>query len=256
MMYFFNLIWGHFFPIAFTEREREREASMWESNIIGCLSYAPQLGTEPATLACALTRDWTCSLSVYKTMLQPTEPHWPGLNDVFLKVRLDEAYIKFKQSTLRKKILISITKMYLEYNCFEGNLCLHKQCCTVCLEGWSRGREGRATPGPSCMNCVSTNPQLIWSQSYFWEKELVLSFSNLCSKIFTATIAITPTAPYPRELGDKSMFPLQIREVKHLAVYPTRSLLVIEQDVTLTLQNFSPIHFLLSYVSNKWIYLL
>ena len=32
---------------------------------------------EPTTQACALTRNCTHELWVYKTVLQPTEPHWP-----------------------------------------------------------------------------------------------------------------------------------------------------------------------------------
>ena len=35
--------------------------------LIGCLPYAPQLGIEPATQACALTGNQTPNFSVYRT---------------------------------------------------------------------------------------------------------------------------------------------------------------------------------------------
>ena len=55
--------------IDFRERgtERGREA---ETAII-CLSPVPQWRTEPASQACALTRNPTWDLSAYRTMLQP-----------------------------------------------------------------------------------------------------------------------------------------------------------------------------------------
>ena len=61
LSFFYFLTWGHFF-IAFRERERERETSMWERNINWLAScthpdrglnpqpgHVPWLGTEPAT---------------------------------------------------------------------------------------------------------------------------------------------------------------------------------------------------------------
>ena len=62
----------------FTERGR-KEKHQWERETsIGCLSYASWPGTEPATQACAQTGNGTCSPLVYKIILQPTEPHYPG----------------------------------------------------------------------------------------------------------------------------------------------------------------------------------
>ena len=46
-------------------REGEREGEKYE---ISRLSYTPQPGTEPATQACALTRNWTGDLSLCRTM--------------------------------------------------------------------------------------------------------------------------------------------------------------------------------------------
>ena len=61
-----------------TDRQTDRHGCERET-FIGYLSYMPQLGTEPATQACVLTRNETCDLSVYGMILQPTEQHWPGL---------------------------------------------------------------------------------------------------------------------------------------------------------------------------------
>ena len=60
-------------------RERGREGERGREALVGCLSR-----TKPATWACALIRDRTCALLVYGRMLQPTEPHRPGLSR-FLK---------------------------------------------------------------------------------------------------------------------------------------------------------------------------
>ena len=44
---------------------------MQESNIDQFLLYTPQLGTEPTTQVCALTKNCTCNLSIYrKTPIQ------------------------------------------------------------------------------------------------------------------------------------------------------------------------------------------
>ena len=45
---------------------RKRETDMRET-LIGCLSYAPWLGTEPATQACALTGNPTCDPLLCRT---------------------------------------------------------------------------------------------------------------------------------------------------------------------------------------------
>ena len=54
---------------------------------IDCLvrMHAPQLGTELATQAGAQTRNWARDLLVYKMMLQPTEPHLSGLDELYKK---------------------------------------------------------------------------------------------------------------------------------------------------------------------------
>ena len=66
------------------KRKRERQTSMLKRNI------------DQLPLPCVPTRDWTCNPGmctarnrttnglVYGMMLQPTEPHWPGLSFVFL----------------------------------------------------------------------------------------------------------------------------------------------------------------------------
>ena len=55
----------------------ETETQVWGKT--GCLPYASQPGTDPATRACALTGDWSRDPSVYGIMLQPTEAHQSGL---------------------------------------------------------------------------------------------------------------------------------------------------------------------------------
>ena len=58
------------------EGERGRETCMRNINP---LPLAHSLtGTKPATRACALTKNRTRDLSVYRMALQPTEPHQPG----------------------------------------------------------------------------------------------------------------------------------------------------------------------------------
>ena len=57
------------------ERERERERHLCERETsIGCLSHAPQPEIEPTTQACAPIETQTCDLSVYRAMIQQTEP--------------------------------------------------------------------------------------------------------------------------------------------------------------------------------------
>ena len=50
------------------EREREKHQCVREASI-GCLLHAPQVGTWPATQACALIGNWTGNLSPCETML-------------------------------------------------------------------------------------------------------------------------------------------------------------------------------------------
>ena len=66
------------------EREREREKHCCERETsIGCLSYAPQPGMEPATQVCGLTENRTHSLLVCRPMLQPTEPRSQGKTPLY-----------------------------------------------------------------------------------------------------------------------------------------------------------------------------
>ena len=58
-------------------REREKHQCGRE-RLISCLPYAPLLGTEPITSVCALTRNRTHNLLVFRKTLQPTEPPGQG----------------------------------------------------------------------------------------------------------------------------------------------------------------------------------
>ena len=75
----FILTRGHSVFISFRERERHG----WVA-----FSYVPQQGIKPATGVCVLTRTRTRHLLVYRMMLQPTEPHWPGPVQVFSRWEL------------------------------------------------------------------------------------------------------------------------------------------------------------------------
>ena len=60
------------------EGEAGRETSMWERKINLLPLIHTSTGTEPETLAYALTRDQTHKLLAYGMMVQPSEPHWTG----------------------------------------------------------------------------------------------------------------------------------------------------------------------------------
>ena len=60
---FFNVLLFYFFRERRREGEREREKhECVRKTSIGCFSYAPHLGTKPATQVCVLTRNQTSDL--------------------------------------------------------------------------------------------------------------------------------------------------------------------------------------------------
>ena len=72
-------------------REERRENHQCErETLIGCLPYVPQPEIKPATQASALTGNQTPRLSVYRTTLQPTEPHWPGLSLLYIPLSIKD----------------------------------------------------------------------------------------------------------------------------------------------------------------------
>ena len=83
--FFLILTRGHFFFIALRERmEREKQWCEKEASI-GCLLYVPRLGiahaqTGDQTRNLGMYPDWELNLKPfgYRTVFQPTEPHWPG----------------------------------------------------------------------------------------------------------------------------------------------------------------------------------
>ena len=77
--FFFILTWGQFF-IAFIKRKAERERNINVRNINWLLLGSPA-GYQTHNLVCALTRNQTHNFLVYGTILQPNEPHWPGLEN-------------------------------------------------------------------------------------------------------------------------------------------------------------------------------
>ena len=58
-----------FFKILFIFRGRGRERERGRETLIGCLLHTPQLGTGPATQACALTGNRTSDLLLCGTVL-------------------------------------------------------------------------------------------------------------------------------------------------------------------------------------------
>ena len=69
----------NFLKIYILERVKgERETS------VCCLPQTPQPGTEPTTQSRGLTQNGTHNLFGEGMMLQPTEPHRPGLTQLFL----------------------------------------------------------------------------------------------------------------------------------------------------------------------------
>ena len=60
------------------ETDRQTDIEVSEKHQLVAISYVPWPGIELATWGCALIGNWTHDLSVYGTMLQQTELHWPG----------------------------------------------------------------------------------------------------------------------------------------------------------------------------------
>ena len=81
-LFFLILTRGHFFSLLLERGEEgeEREQHWCEREIsIGYLPCMPRQRLNPQPRhACALTGNWTCSLSIYRMTLQPTESHQPG----------------------------------------------------------------------------------------------------------------------------------------------------------------------------------
>ena len=60
-------------------REKEINISVKEKHQLIAFLYLPQPGIELGTWICALTRNRTRRLLIYRMAPQPTEPHQPGL---------------------------------------------------------------------------------------------------------------------------------------------------------------------------------
>ena len=94
LWFFFSILTPKHADFGKRGREGERRETSMQEISIGCLSYTPQSGTEPSTYLGMCThwesnpRPW----SVYRTMLQPTEPHQPELF-IFLRIYLDVLFL-------------------------------------------------------------------------------------------------------------------------------------------------------------------
>ena len=87
-----------FFKDLFTIRERGkrgRETSVCERYIDWLPLACPQLGTWPATQACALTGDWTSDLAIHRPALNPLNHTSQGNNANFkCSIRVFNSYVE------------------------------------------------------------------------------------------------------------------------------------------------------------------
>ena len=116
--FFFEFSLEDIFSLLLEIKEgREREALMWERN----MDWLPPVSTltEDQTCKPGMCPDLasnlqTCTLSVYGTMLQPTEPHWPGqdveifTNQIFIYImlwyRLPNLWHDLKDRVMKGKV--------------------------------------------------------------------------------------------------------------------------------------------------------
>ena len=85
-------IFFNFFLLLIPEREegreKEREKHWYERETsISCLLHTPWPGTEPATQACALTRNRTCDLSVCRMTPNQLSHTSQGPRQIFLNLK-------------------------------------------------------------------------------------------------------------------------------------------------------------------------
>ena len=92
---------------------RERHTSM------SCLSYVPQVETEPTAQAWALTGNPACDLSACGMTPQPTEPNWPGpylLHILWPKQRITADWVQKQVITVQ----LSSLKLDIREICNDG----------------------------------------------------------------------------------------------------------------------------------------
>lgn len=68
------------------EKEREKEALMWDRIINQVPPTCAPNGDQTCHLGMFLTRNQTLHLLMYRTTLQPTEPHQPGLTSLIFLI--------------------------------------------------------------------------------------------------------------------------------------------------------------------------
>ena len=89
---------------------------------ISCLLDVPWLGIKPSAWVCALTENWTHSLLVYGTMLQPAEPPGQGwsltlnVNIYILFTYVYHIYVHLSISTNMGMFICNITE-HVKYVC-------------------------------------------------------------------------------------------------------------------------------------------
>ena len=89
------------------EGEREGEKHQCEREIlIGCLSDVPQLGTQPTTQACALTRNQTKDLSLRRMMSNQLIHSGQGCTSVLGYLRLLRRIFTLNLTHISNKLII------------------------------------------------------------------------------------------------------------------------------------------------------
>ena len=119
-------------------REREGEREMWERNIDQLPSVNALGRDQTCNLGMCLTRNWTHNLSVYGTMLQPTEPPGQGHTHSFRWQPQTWVKLRFSvklwnthsigiynfSSKITSKCLIKLPNAYRKTACWVTGSCI------------------------------------------------------------------------------------------------------------------------------------
>ena len=98
----------HFSLFSWRKEGGGRETSIWERNI----EWLPPIR--------ALIRDQSSNLSLFETMLQPTNPHWPGLQETHFKSKNIRFNGRLKWKNVKRYFMQVVTKKRdMEWNIIE-----------------------------------------------------------------------------------------------------------------------------------------
>ena len=127
---FFILIWGHFFSIAFREEREKRgerntiaRSSNWlplsGNHRLGIIGTRIKERTHKLGMCPNLTRESNLQCFGYKTTLQPTEPHQPGLKLFLFLPHKDFSFLFSRCNTSLFQYLIINTSLLIVVFVFE-----------------------------------------------------------------------------------------------------------------------------------------